>query len=129
MCLSHSNTILVAMAKGAKKSGAAAGAAKKKGSKKGSRKPKRSFKVYIYRALKQVSKDLTLSGKSMAILNSFVTDIFERVAAEAASVARIAKKRTLGSAEIQTAVRLLFPAELSKHTIGEATKAVAKLSS
>ena len=93
-----------------------------------SRKPKRSFKVYIFRALKAVHKDLTLSGKTMKILNSFVNDMFDRIATEAAGLARVNKKRTLGSREVQTAVRLSLPAELAKHAIAEGTKAVAKAS-
>ena len=113
------------MAKGTKKS--AAGSAKK-GAKKGGRKGKRTFKVYIYRALKQVNKSLTLSGKTMKILNSFVGDMFDRIATEAAALARVNKKRTLGSREVQTAVRLTLPADLAKHAMAEGTKAVAKVS-
>lgn len=101
-------------------------ASKKAG--KRSRKPKRSFKSYIYRALKAVHKDLTLSGKTMKILNSFVGDMFDRVATEAAGLARVNKRKTLGSREVQTAVRLTLPAELAKHAIAEGTKAVAKAS-
>ena len=115
------------MAKGAKK--ASAGAAKR-GAKKGKshRRPKRSFAVYIYRALKQVNKSLSLSGKTMKILNSFVNDMFDRIATQAAALSRANKKRTLGSREVQTAVRLTLPAELAKHAMAEGTKAVAKAS-
>jgi histone H2B len=96
--------------------------------KAGSRKPKRTWGVYIHRSLKQVNKALTLSGKSMKIVNSFVNDIFERVASEAATLARVNKRKTLGSREVQTAVRLVLPAELAKHAMSEGTKAVAKAS-
>jgi len=89
-----------------------------------SRKPKRSWSIYIKRALKQVNKDLSLSSKSMKVINSYVTDLFERIASEAAVLVRANKKRTLGSAEIQTAVRLVLPAELAKHAMAEGTKAV-----
>ena len=113
----------------AKKSGKKPAAAKKSGSKKrGNRKPKRSWSVYVHRALKQVNKQLTMSSKAMAIMNSFCSDIFERVATEAANLARVNKRRTLGSREIQTAVRLTLPAELGKHAIAEGSKAMAKLS-
>jgi histone H2B len=100
----------------------------KKGGRKGGRKPKRTWSVYVHRSLKQVNKALTLSGKTMKILNSFVNDIFERVATEAAHLARVNKRGTLGSREIQTAVRLTLPAELAKHAMAEGTKAVAKAS-
>ena len=77
----------------------------------------------------------------MAILNSFVNDIFERIATEASSesnlylyrlknahfvaeLASYSKKSTISSREIQTAVRLILPGELAKHAISEGTKSV-----
>lgn len=98
------------------------------GKRKGGRKPKRSFAVFIHRTLKQVNKGLTLSSRTMRVLNSFVNDMFDRVASEAANLARVNKRRTLGSREVQTAVRLVLPAELAKHAMAEGTKAVAKAS-
>ena len=97
--------------------------------KKATRKPKRSFSSYISKVLKGATKaKLTLSSKSMKIMNSLVQDFFERLAVEAASLARSTGKRTIGSREIQTAVRLTFPAELAKHAMAEGTRAVAKAS-
>ena len=101
---------------------------KKHATKKSHRKPKRSWNVYVHRSLKQIDKSLSLSSKAMAIMNSFCSDIFERVATEAANVARVHKKRTLGSREVQTAVRLTLPADLAKHAMSEGTKAMSKLS-
>ncbi len=112
------------MAKGAK---SATKVAKKAGAKKGGRKGKRTFKVYISRALKQVNKSLTVSSTAMKILNGFVNDQFDRIATQAAALARANKKSTLGSREVQTAVRLLLPAELAKHAMAEGTKAIAKI--
>jgi histone H2B len=60
----------------------------------------------------------------MSILNSFVNDIFERVAGEASKLASYNKKSTISSREIQTAVRLILPGELAKHAVSEGTKAV-----
>ncbi|KAG2142062.1 histone-fold-containing protein [Suillus cothurnatus] len=67
--------------------------------------------------------------KAMAILNSFVNDIFERIATEASKLASYSKKSTISSREIQTAVRLILPGELAKHAISEGTKSVTKFSS
>ena len=92
------------------------------------RKPKRTWSVYVHRSLKQVNGSLSLSGKSMKIFNSFVNDMFDRIATQAAALARTNKKATLGSREVQTAVRLTLPAELAKHAMAEGTKAVAKAS-
>ena len=111
----------------AKKSASAPKVAKK-GAKKSSRKPKRSWNVYINRSLKSINKAVGISGKAMKIVNSFVNDVFVRVATEAANLARVNKKKTLGSREVQTAVRLVLPAELAKHAMAEGTKAIAKVS-
>ena len=40
-----------------------------------------------------------------------------------------AQKPTITSREIQTAVRLVLPGELSKHAVSEGTKAVTKFTS
>ena len=62
----------------------------------------------------------------MSIMNSFINDIFERVASEAGRLARYNSKSTLSSREIQTSVRLILPGELAKHAVSEGTKAVTK---
>ncbi|KAI0322188.1 histone H2B [Amylostereum chailletii] len=90
---------------------------------------KETYSTYIYRVLKQVHPDTGVSNRAMAVLNSFVNDIFERIANEASNLAKINKKSTLSSREIQTAVRLILPGELSKHAISEGTKSVTKFSS
>lgn len=99
-----------------------------KGKKK---KPKRkeSYAVYIYKVLKQVHPDTGVSSKAMNIMNSFVNDIFERIASEATRLAHYNHKSTISSREIQTAVRLLLPGELAKHAVSEGTKAVTKYTS
>jgi histone H2B len=95
---------------------------------KGERKKKRveTYSTYIYKVLKQVHHDIGISNKAMSIMNSFINDIFERVALEAANLVRMNGTKTLSSREIQTAVRLILPGELAKHAISEGTKAVTK---
>ena len=66
--------------KGAKKAGKAK--AVRSGDKKRKRKRKESYAIYIYKVLKQVHPDTGISSKAMSIMNSFVNDIFERIAAE-----------------------------------------------
>ena len=88
-----------------------------------------SFESYIYKVLKQVHPDTGISKKGMSIMNSFINDIFERIALEASKLCRFSKKATLSSREIQTAVRLTLPGELAKHAVSEGTKAVTKFSS
>ena len=88
-----------------------------------------TFSVYIYRVLKQVHPETGISKRSMSIMNSFIADIFEKIASESSKLVRYNKKHTLSSREVQTAVRLLLPGELAKHAVSEGTKAVTKFSS
>ncbi|KAI6657456.1 Histone H2B 1.1-like [Oopsacas minuta] len=90
---------------------------------------KESYSIYIYKVLKQVHPDTGISSKAMSIMNSFVNDIFERIASEASRLAHYNKRSTITSREIQTAVRLLLPGELAKHAVSEGTKAVTKYTS
>ncbi|PQE14519.1 Histone H2B protein [Rutstroemia sp. NJR-2017a WRK4] len=90
---------------------------------------KETYSSYIYKVLKQVHPDTGISNRAMSILNSFVNDIFERVATEASKLAAYNKKSTISSREIQTSVRLILPGELAKHAVSEGTKAVTKYSS
>ena len=111
--------------KGEKKAGkakaAAAGGKRRK-------KRKESYSIYIYKVLKQVHPDTGISSKAMLIMNSFVNDVFERIAGECSKLAKYNAKATISSREIQTAVRLLLPGELAKHAVSEGTKAVTKFS-
>ena len=96
---------------------------------KSKRKRKESYAVFIYKVLKQVHPDTGVSSKAMSIMNSFVNDLFERIAAEASRLAHYNKRSTISSREIQTAVKLLLPGELAKHAVSEGTKAVTKYTS
>ncbi|KAK7520051.1 histone-fold-containing protein [Phyllosticta citricarpa] len=97
--------------------------------KKRTKSRKETYSSYIYKVLKQVHPDTGISNRAMSILNSFVNDIFERVATEASKLAAYNKKSTISSREIQTSVRLILPGELAKHAVSEGTKAVTKYSS
>eukprot|EP00567_Pseudictyota_dubia_P003309 CAMPEP_0197432208 /NCGR_PEP_ID=MMETSP1175-20131217/304_1 /TAXON_ID=1003142 /ORGANISM="Triceratium dubium, Strain CCMP147" /LENGTH=69 /DNA_ID=CAMNT_0042960221 /DNA_START=47 /DNA_END=253 /DNA_ORIENTATION=+ len=59
-----------------------AAAPKKAGGKKGKKRTE-SYSSYIYKVLKQVHPDTGISKKGMSIMNSFINDIFERIASEA----------------------------------------------
>ncbi|EPB79183.1 core histone H2A/H2B/H3/H4 [Ancylostoma ceylanicum] len=115
-------------AKGAKKA-AKSQKTSRAGDKKRRKSRKESYSVYIYRVLKQVHPDTGVSSKAMSIMNSFVNDVFERIAVEASRLAQYNKRSTISSREIQTAVRLILPGELAKHAVSEGTKAVTKYTS
>ncbi|KRX41181.1 histone H3, embryonic [Trichinella murrelli] len=87
---------------------------------------KKSFASYIYKVLKQIHPYINISNRAMSIMDSFVYDIFDRLAVEASRLANYSQRTTITSREIQAAVRLLLPGELSKHAVSEGTKAISK---
>ncbi|XP_007105889.2 histone H2B type 1-C/E/F/G/I-like [Physeter macrocephalus] len=136
LCSAVSRPLFFAMPESAKSTSApkkgskkAVTKAQKKDGKKRKRSRKESYSVYVYKVLKQVHPDTGISSKAMGIMNSFVNDIFERIAGEASRLAHYNKRSTITSREIQTAVRLLLPGELAKHAVSEGTKAVTKYTS
>merc|ERR1712061_4228 len=95
LATSHRHLQSIMPPKSGKAAAAASGATKKSGKaqksisssskerKGGSkRRRKESYAIYIYKVLKQVHPDTGISSKAMSIMNSFVNDIFERIAAE-----------------------------------------------
>merc|ERR1719386_240546 len=112
----------------AKKTPAKKSAKKPSGGGEKKRKKKRveSYSSYIYKVLKQVHPDTGISSKAMLIMNSFINDMFDKIATEAFRLSLYTNKPTLTSREIQTAVRLTLPGELSNHACSEGTKAVTK---
>jgi len=65
------------------------------------------------RALNSSITAIGISSKAMGIMNSFINDIFEKLAQESSRLA----------------VRLVLPGELAKHAVSEGTKAVTKFTS
>merc|ERR1719171_1698070 len=95
--------------------------------KKTKKKPKlETYKIYIYKVLKQVHPETGISSKAMLIMNSFLNDMFDKIATEASRLSSYNKKPTITAREIQTAVRLVLPGDLAKHAVSEGTKAVTK---
>ncbi|KAL9423694.1 hypothetical protein AB3S75_035723 [Citrus x aurantiifolia] len=90
--------------------------------KKCAKKSIKTYKIYIFKVLKQVHPDIGISSKAMGIMNSFINDIFEKFA-------RYKKKPTITSREFQTVGRLVLPGELDKHTVSEGTEVVTKFTS
>ena len=85
-----------------------------------------SYKSYIFKVLKQVHPKTRISKKGMMIVNNFISDTFEKVATEAGKLCKINKRGTLSSRDVQSAIRLVLPGELSKHAVSEGTKAMTK---
>eukprot|EP00438_Fugacium_kawagutii_P016590 Skav204211 [mRNA] locus=scaffold985:409689:426701:- [translate_table: standard] len=84
------------------------------------------YSGFLFKVLKQVHPDLGISKRGMNIMNSFMNDIFDRIATESTRLLRIMARRTLSVREVQTSVRLLLPGELAKHAVSEGTKSCSK---
>jgi histone H2A len=85
------------------------------------------FDTYIYRVLGQVHPTNGMSGDGLSTMNNLDRIVLQRLVTAANRVmVATAGRKTMGTREIQTAVRLTFPGELSKHAISEGTKAVVK---
>merc|ERR1712070_696170 len=117
------------MGKGSKVAGKEGKRPRAPGEERHQRKSKKkieSYAVYIYKVLKQIHPECSISKRGMQIMNSFMNDVFDRTATEATRLLRTMKRRTLSSREVETSVRLMLPGELSKHAVSEGTKAVTK---
>lgn len=88
-----------------------------------------TWSVYVYKVLRQIHSDTGISRRSMNIMNSFVSDVFDRLALEASKLVRVNRRHTLSAREVQSAVKLLLPGELAKHAIVEGCKALNKVNS
>ena len=67
--------------------------------------------------------DFSIGKKTMGILNSFLLDLFDKLAREAGSVCAHSHRRTLGPREVQAAISLHLPGELRYHAMKEGTQA------
>ena len=105
-----------------KSAGKEGGGEGKRGRKKG-KKSVETYKIYIFKVLKQVHPDIGISSKAMSIMISFINDIFEKLA-QAARLARYNKKATITSREIQTSVRLRPPRRARQACCLQGTKVV-----
>ena len=85
-----------------------------------------TYNIYIFRVLKQVHPEIGISKIAMAVINSFVFDIFHRAASEARTLLMRSRKSVLSAREIQSAISLVLPCELCKHSTSEGMKSVNK---
>ncbi|KAH8603247.1 hypothetical protein ERJ75_001838800 [Trypanosoma vivax] len=50
-----------------------------KGTKRARRNPKRTWNVYVSRSLRSINSQMSMTSRTMKIVNSFVSDLFERI--------------------------------------------------
>ena len=73
-----------------------------------------SFNTYIFRVLKEVSPETGISKRAMMTLNQMIAHKFDEIMCEARDLASHTKKQTIGSREVESAIKLHFPGELGK---------------
>ena len=86
-----------------------------------------SFDLYISKLCKRIHPESGLTRTSKQILSSITTIILKIITKNASELAKNGNKITISHKEIQNAVRLFFPGELSKYCYKEGNKAVTKL--
>jgi histone H2B len=98
------------------------------------------FDTYIHRVLNQVHPDTRISGESVVLINDIVNYLALHISHKAVMLTKPldyeaksrktpAGKKTIGSRDIQAAVRLVLPGELARHAMSEGAKAVTRYAS
>ncbi len=98
---------------------------KKEGDKGKTHKPI-TLNIYITRVLKQVHPNTGITATALDQVNQIMFALLDRINKVARDLSTSDEKKTLGSREIQTAVRIVFPGEVGKHAVSEGTKALTK---
>jgi histone H3/H4 len=86
----------------------------------------KSFKSYIHRVLKSVHPDTNITKDAINSTDGILRVVATRVSNYAQLLTQGTEKKTLSAAEVQSAVRAVFPTELGKHAVNEGTAAVTK---
>lgn len=84
------------------------------------------FSVYVARILRQVHPDTRISGAASASMVNIVKINVSKIMKAVNQLILRSGAATVKSRDVQTAVRLILPGELSKHAVSEGTKAVTK---
>uniref|UniRef100_A0A183BSQ2 Histone domain-containing protein n=1 Tax=Globodera pallida TaxID=36090 RepID=A0A183BSQ2_GLOPA len=85
-----------------------------------------TYNVYIRRVLRKLHPDLDITAKSLAITNSFINDMFNRICADATRIASIEGRKTIKMRDMDKSVQLVMPDGLAKRTVSAGTKALTK---
>jgi histone H2B len=84
-----------------------------------------AFQTYIHKVAKQVNQELGISKQAMAVMDSMVADMFQRLAGEACNLTHYGRAMvTLGEQQVKTATALILSGDLAYHGKQEADKAM-----
>ena len=102
------------------------------------RKPNyKSYSTYVHKLMTKTfgvkastkagkKSSVAITSRGMGIVNSFVVDLFERIAEEAGRANHFAGQKTLRSGAIVAGVKMHFPDEMASHALSAGVAAVAK---
>ena len=77
------------------------------------------FKNSLYKVLKKIDIDGTISNKGMEVMNDMVIDMFQKIAGTAGDLAKKDGRNTMLGRDVLTAVRILLPGQLKLHAFYE----------
>ena len=83
----------------------------------------------VRRVLKKIHPNLHIKKKAFDYLVILIQNISDSLAEHAINHTKLDRLKTISSRDIQSAIRLSIPLNLSKHVVSEATKAVTKYTS
>lgn len=78
------------------------------------KRPAGTFDRYIVRLLKTINPELSISPKTVAVLDAMLTDVGKRICCESASVAKYNKRKTVTLNDAAAGVGLVLRGELGK---------------
>lgn len=85
------------------------------------------FATYIYKVMKHAApKEMAITRKTMAIVESFVVDTLHRLANAAFDLSQQVGRKTLTESDVQFATKFLLPGELRKYALNEGMKATTR---
>ena len=85
------------------------------------------FHVFINRTLKNMHPEMGITKNGMEVMNSFVKDLLDHFATEAATLCRYQKRETLSVSHVQGAIKLALPPGIAEPCIKEGNEAIAAL--
>lgn len=84
-----------------------------------------SYSHQVYKVIKCLCPELSISVQAMHVLNSFIDDVMGRISTEAANLVQYSGKSTMGKDDIITATKLVVEStEMYDHAIKLAEFAV-----
>jgi histone H2A len=89
-------------------------------------KRKETFSTYVYKVLKQVHPDMSMSKAGMILMDNFCYDILEQICSRTSHLIINEKKINMTAAFVQKAVRSVVSGEFAKHAVSEGTLAITK---